>query len=79
MYNPDQNDFDMDGIGDICECDTANIDRLGLVNSEDYAMFAGSWSLTGPCLQGDTNRDDSVDIWDLAQIAQHWLSYCNQP
>jgi hypothetical protein len=76
-YNPEQNDVDADGIGDICECDRANIDHSDTVDFEDYSILALNWSLTGPCLQADLNRDESVGFKDLAQIAQHWLSYCD--
>lgn len=79
VYNPGQVDSDSDGIGDICECYAANIDGVDPVNFQDFAMLARDWLLTGYCVAGDTNRDESVDLWDLAHLAQHWLSNCNQP
>ena len=79
VYNPEQADFDSDGIGNACECYAANIDGVDPVNFEDFAMLAPDWLLTGYHVAGDTNRDDSVDLWDLVQLAQHWLSDCGQP
>ena len=73
-YNPDQNDTDMDGIGNICECQAANLDGLGCVDFEDFAILASHWSTAGSA--GDTDRNGTVDTHDLAQLAQHWLSIC---
>jgi hypothetical protein len=77
-YNPGQEDSDTDGIGDICECNAANIDGVDPVNFKDFAILGLDWLRSGSGLAGDTNRDENVDFWDLAQIAQHWLSNCNQ-
>ena len=74
--NPGQEDSDGDGIGDECECDRANLDGIGLVDFKDFAIVANDWQKTGPGLAGDTNWNEIVDIEDLAQIAQHWLSDC---
>jgi len=79
VYNPGQEDSDADGIGDECECDAANIDGVDPVNFDDFAILGLDWRLNGSGLAGDTNRDEYVDIWDLAQVAQHWLSSCDQP
>jgi hypothetical protein len=78
-YNPDQADTDHDGIGDLCECDVANIDGADPVNFQDYTLLACDWRLTGPGLHGDTNRDGIVDFLDLLQLAQHWLQECYSP
>jgi outer membrane protein assembly factor BamB len=75
-YNPDQTDSDEDRIGDLCECDAANIDGVDPVNFKDYAILANDWLMSGPGLAGDTNRDFSVDPCDLAQVVQHWLETC---
>jgi hypothetical protein len=79
IYNPDQNDSDDDGIGNICECDAANIDGVNPVNFKDFAVLALDWLMTGSGLDGDINRDDIVDPCDLAQVAQHWLEQCAPP
>jgi hypothetical protein len=78
VYNPGQEDSDTDGIGDECECDAANIDGADPVDFEDFAILACDWLLSGPGLMGDTNRDKIVDIFDLAQVVQLWISNCHQ-
>ncbi len=75
-YNPAQIDLDVDGIGDECECDRANLDGVNPVNFGDFAIVSNDWELTGPGLAGDTNWNLVVDIEDVAQIAEHWLSNC---
>ena len=77
-HNQGQEDADGDGIGDMCECDSANIDGSNPVNFDDFAILATDWLMTCPCLRGDTNQDNIVDSLDLAQIAEHWLSFCDQ-
>ncbi len=76
-YNPNQTDTDGDGIGDRCECYAANIDGVDPVNFDDFGMFANDWDSTGSGLAGDTNGDECVDVWDLAQVAQHWMEGCH--
>ena len=73
-YNPGQEDDDNDNIGDVCECDAANINDINPVNLMDYAILAGNWLSVG---SGDTNRDGIVDTLDLVQIAEHWLENCS--
>ena len=74
--NPGQADADVDGIGDDCECDRANLDGINPVNFGDFAIVGNDWALTGPGLAGDTNWNLVVDREDLAQIAEHWLNDC---
>ena len=78
-YNPGQEDSDGDGIGDICECAAANIDGVNPVNFGDFAILGNNWLSTEPDPICDTNRDCIVNIWDLAQLTQHWLANCTQP
>ena len=77
-YNPQQEDSDEDGIGDTCECYAANIDGVDPVNFQDFALLVLDWLLSGPGLRGDANRDKKVNFLDLSQVAQHWLSSCDQ-
>ena len=73
-YNPDQTDADQDQIGDICEYDSANIDGIIPVNFHDFVILANDWLASNPGLPADTNRDQNVDLSDLEQLTQHWLS-----
>ena len=57
-------------------CDLANLDGINPVNFKDFAILAGDWQLTSPDLDGDINRDRVINLEDLAQIAQYWLSDC---
>jgi hypothetical protein len=41
-------------------------------------MLASDWQSTDPGLAGDINADESVDIWDVQQLAWHWLCDYNQ-
>ena len=79
VQNPSQADTDNDGIGDLCECDAANIDTIDPVDFEDFTMLVLDWLSSGTDLVGDTNRDGSVNAQDLLQVTEHWLSNCGQP
>ena len=71
-------DSDADVIGYICECDAANIDGLDPVNFGDFSVLAADWLLSAAELPGDINRDETVDLRDMQQVAQHWLADCAQ-
>ncbi|MHC4114601.1 MAG: choice-of-anchor Q domain-containing protein [Planctomycetota bacterium] len=79
IYDPNQIDADLDGIGDLCECYAANVDGADPVDFEDFAELAFDWLLTGSGLVGDTDGNGTVDFWDVAQLAQQWLCDCHQP
>jgi hypothetical protein len=75
IYNPAQEDADMDGIGDECECSRANLDGEDPVNIIDLLFIIHGWQSSWS--MADTNRDGIVDIEDLEQLAQWWLSNCS--
>ena len=74
VSNPGQEDIDADGIGDECECSRANVNDLDAIDLADYAIVANAWMTAGP--QGDLNIDGNVDIYDIIQVAQWWLTDC---
>lgn len=77
-YNPNQEDRNSDGWGDICECRAANIDNdSGHVDLGDFALLAFNWRDSDPTVPGDINDDGVVDFNDLEILAYHWLSDCN--
>jgi len=75
--NPGQEDRNLDGWGDACECVAANLDGLDLIDFRDFAITASEWQQSGSTLPGDINGDEIVDINDLEILAYHWLSDCN--
>lgn len=76
-YNLEQEDRNSDGLGDVCECDTANLDGFDLIDLFDYSIFASDWEESGIGLSGDINSDEVVNTIDLEIIAYNWLSDCN--
>lgn len=57
-------------------CDAANLDAVDPVNFHDFVILADQWLQTSPTLSADINVDQSVDMLDLAIIAEYWLSNC---
>jgi len=49
---------------------------LCIVEFADFARFAGQWLYSGTSLAGDLDGDGDVDIKDLKQFADYWLSCC---
>ena len=76
-YNPVQEDRNSDGLGDVCECDAANLDGIGIIDFFDYSILASDWEESGIGLSGDINSDEIVNFKDLEIIAYNWLSDCN--
>ena len=75
-YNPGQEDTDGDGIGDECECWAANLNGIDEVDFADFAILSENWGQSGQNIAGDTNYDNTVDIWDLVQLCDYWLESC---
>jgi len=51
-----------------------DLNRDGIVNFVDYAIFANHWlEGTIPIIAGDFNGDGRVDIGDLEMLARWWL------
>jgi len=76
VYNPSQTDSDGDGAGNACDADCPNLDGLNPVGFADFAILAYNWLLTGTNLPGDLDMNESVDVNDLAIMADYWLSQC---
>ena len=47
------------------------------VNLVDFSLVAADWMLSGPGLAGDTNGNDNVNMDDLLQVIEHYLSDCS--
>ena len=53
--------------------ESPDFDGDGYVTLPDFAVWAGNWLDTGGGLQGDFNRDDTVDLLDLVHFVGYWL------
>jgi hypothetical protein len=78
VYNPGQADRNLDGWGDVCECQAANLNQTGVINFSDFSIAASDWWKTGTTLAGDINGDEFVDLFDLEIFAYYWLSNCSE-
>ncbi len=78
VYNPGQADRNLDGWGDVCECQAANLDEAGIINFLDFSIAASDWWKTGTTLSGDINGDEAVDFNDLEILTYFWLSDCSE-
>jgi hypothetical protein len=71
VWNPDQEDSDGDGVGDLCTC-RADFDGDGTVSLSDLVVFItgfGAENCLPPC-HGDLDWDEDVDGSDLGRIIQ---------
>ena len=75
-FNPSQRDSDGDGGGDTCDANCPDLDGLNPVNFIDYSFLMQNWQAAGPNIPGDLNKDNFVDINDLAILSHYWLSKC---
>jgi hypothetical protein len=46
------------------------------VDLGDFAVVAGDWLVAALGLPGDINRGEITGMFDLVQLAQHWLEDC---
>jgi hypothetical protein len=68
--------------GTELKCDGADLDGIGNVNFDDFAIFAPQWHQTPGTPSADIGPvpggDGAVNLVDLAVFANHWLeSGCN--
>ncbi len=57
-------------------CRGANLDAIGPVNLEDFAILAHQWLTTQKPLFADLNNDQIVNLADLLYLSDNWLSSC---
>jgi len=61
----------------LTPCDGANLDAVYPVDYGDIRVLAGQWLRTAPPLCADIDNDQSVNLRDLALIANYWLQNCD--
>jgi hypothetical protein len=70
--NPDQADFDADGVGDACDC-PGDIDRNESVDATDLSYILVAWGTDGgKTPASDLNRDGIVNTYDLTILLGSW-------
>lgn len=57
-------------------CTAANLDAVGPVNLKDFAVLVGQWTANQPPIFADIDGSGTVDMADLAAMAQWWLEVC---
>lgn len=55
-------------------CSDSDINKDGLVNMKDFAIFADNWLTDN--LAADLNYDGVVDLLDLSKLSSYWLCSC---
>jgi hypothetical protein len=72
IANPDQDDYDGDGIGDACEC-IGDADGSGEVNVTDFLALLAVWG-TCPGCEEDFDQSGDVGITDFLAMLGNWGS-----
>ncbi len=78
------NNYSLDSAGPVkvtitnplTPCAAANLNAVGLVDFDDFAVLADQWLATAPPLSADIHIDGSIDAEDLARLADYWLTTC---
>jgi outer membrane protein assembly factor BamB len=57
----------------------ANLDGLNSVDFSDLKILADYWLSSDPYRIGDLDNSGTVNLFDFAQLARHWMETCNLP
>jgi len=79
------NNYSLDSAGPVkvtiasplTPCAAANLNAVGLVDFDDFAVLADQWLATAPPLSADIHIDGAIDAEDLARLADYWLASCD--
>ena len=70
VANANQSDGDGDGLGDVCEWATGDLNLDGIITASDLPLFFNAWGSAGPV--GDLNFDGIVNGVDFAVLLGNW-------
>jgi rhodanese-related sulfurtransferase len=71
--NPDQEDADLDGIGDACDSFFPSLYVVDRIDFRDFAVLAQAWGRRGTDLATDLDQDGAVGVGDLGLLTEFWL------
>ena len=71
IANPDQEDINSNGIGDVCEFARGDLNLDGIVNASDVPLFFNAWGSTGAS-PADFNFDGVVNAADFSILLGNW-------
>jgi hypothetical protein len=61
----------------LTPCAAANLDAIGLIDFDDFAVLADQWLAAAPPLSADIHIDGAINAKDLARLADYWLASCD--